>query len=499
LAQDIPQKGSTPSQPPASLQPADEENPSAPNTNAPSITKDSIAGPTDKNMPANKAKFLDGDLMNHVIVMSLSSSVGLVSMFFVDFLDLYFISLLGDSALTAAAGFAGTLLYFNMSITVGLMIATGALASRRIGAGDLEGARRIATNVMAIGCVVGVVFSLFFWIFTPDLLELVGASGEAKQAAIRYLRIVVPAMPIMVIGMVCSGVLRAHGDAKRAMNSTLSMGITNAVLDPIFIFGLNMGLEGAAMASVTARFALMLSTLIPVLKIYGGFTRFEMASLRRNIKSIMGIVGPAILTNIATPVGVVFVTRTIAAYGDMAVAGYSVIARLMPLAYCVIFALSGAVGPIIGQNYGALRYDRVRGTLRKSIQFAGAYTFAAWILLFLSHGFIADQFGLTGIGRSLLFWFGAIAAPLMLFNGILFVTNAACNNLDRPLWSTILNWGRNTIGIVPFVWIGARIADAPGVLIGQYAGSILFAALGVFLVNRLIDDYEAGRLSPKRD
>lgn len=159
--------------------------------------------------------------MRHIIVMSLSASVGLIALFVVDFIDLYFISLLGDTALTAAVGFAGTLMAFGLSVSIGLMIAMSALGARRIGAGDETGARTMATSVLTLGGLVGVVFAAIFWIFAPQLLALLGASGDTQLSAVRYLRIVMPTMPIMALAMICSGLLRAHGDARRAMNVTL--------------------------------------------------------------------------------------------------------------------------------------------------------------------------------------------------------------------------------------------------------------------------------------
>ena len=143
--------------------------------------------------------------MRHVVVMSLSASLGLLSFFIVDFVDLYFISLIGEAALAAAVGFAGTLIFFNMSITIGLMIAMSALAARKIGEGDEAGARLIATNVLVFGLIIGVVISSLFWYYTPSLLDMIGAVGETKDYAVSYLRIVVPSMPIMVTAMVCSG------------------------------------------------------------------------------------------------------------------------------------------------------------------------------------------------------------------------------------------------------------------------------------------------------
>ncbi|MEM1192213.1 MAG: MATE family efflux transporter [Pseudomonadota bacterium] len=438
---------------------------------------------------ASTARFLTGNLMRHIIVMSLSASVGLIALFVVDFIDLYFISLLGDTALTAAVGFAGTLMAFGLSVSIGLMIAMSALGARRIGAGDETGARTMATSVLTLGGLVGVVFAAIFWIFAPQLLALLGASGDTQLAAVRYLRIVMPTMPIMALAMICSGLLRAYGDARRAMNVTLFSAVANGILDPILIFGFGLGLDGAAWASVLARLTMCATAAAPIVRHYGGFAPVRIERILQHVRPIFGIAAPAILTNLATPVGVVFVTRAIAGFGDDAVAGYSVLSRLMPLAFCVIFALSGAVGPIVGQNFGAGQFDRVRETIVKSIQFTAIYTAGMWAALFAGQGFIADQFSINGVGREIIFWFAAVAAPLLVFNGVLFVCNAVLNNLDRPLWSTYLNWGRNTLGVIPFAMVGAQLSGAPGIVVGQYAGGIVFAAIGLWISLRLVDHY----------
>lgn len=453
----------------------------------------------EKPNPGNRpAKFLQGDLMRHIIIMSASSSIGLVSIFLVDFIDLYFISLLGRKELAAAVGFAGTLIFINMSITIGLMIAMGALAARRLGQGDEKEARRIATSVSVIAVFIGAMSGGLFWIYAPELLELLGASGETRDLGVRYLRIILPTAPVSALAMVASGLLRAHGDARRAMNATLAMGGVNAILDPIFIFGLSLGLDGAAYASVCARFAMLATAMWPVFRHYGGLAPFDLAHFRRDLAPVFAIAGPAILTNIATPIGTGIVTRAIAPFGDGAVAGYAVIGRLTPLFFCVIFALSGAVGPIIGQNFGSRKYDRIRETFTKSLFFTGAYTLVAWAALFALSGFISRAFNLDTAGSQVVFWFALVAAPLFFFNGALFVSNAAFNNLNRPFWSTMLNWGRNTLGIAPFVILGAHYGGAPGVIIGQAVGAVAFAVLGVWLSYRLVKAFETGAVDPEK-
>jgi len=227
----------------------------------------------DKSHAPKRAVFLEGDLMRHVTVMSLSASVGLISIFLVDFVDLLFIAKLGNPALTSAVGFAATVLYITFAVTLGLNIACSALSARLIGQGDLEGARKLATSAVAFGVGLSLVVATVFWLAAPALLALLGATGEAHSNAVSYFRIVVMAMPVATVGMMTAGLLRAHGDARRAMTVTLVAGAVNAVLDPIFIFYFGWGLEGAAIASVCARFATLATALYPVINIMAGSRR----------------------------------------------------------------------------------------------------------------------------------------------------------------------------------------------------------------------------------
>lgn len=449
-------------------------------------------------MANERAIFLEGNLLRHITIMSASASIGLVSMFLVDFADLLFISMLGEQELAAAVGFAGTVLFFTLSVSIGMTIATSALVAQRLGQGAPVEARKIATSVLVFGLITTSILAVLCWVYAPVLLGLIGAKGSTADLAVRYFRIVVTAMPIAAVGMMATGILRAHGDARRAMTVTLTAGAVNAILDPILIFGFGLGLDGAAYASVAARIATLLTALVPIFRHYGGFAKIDAARFRTDLKPIIAIAAPAMLTNVATPIGNGFVTRAISEFGDSAVAAMAVTGRLMPLAFCVIFALSGAVGPIIGQNFGAKQFDRVRGTLIRSVQFTTAYVAVMWIILLLGHGAISNAFSLNAEGARIVLWFALVVAPLFVFNGTLFVSNAAFNNLRRPLFSTALNWGKNTLGVVPFIYVGAQLGGAPGVLIGQALGGVLFGLLGFGLAYRLVHRYETGKADPDK-
>lgn len=196
---------------------------------------------------------------------------------------------------------------------------------------------------------------------------------------------------------------------------------------------------------------------------------------------------PAVLTGIAIPVGNGYVTAEVAVFGDQAVAGWTIISRLVPVAFGVLFAMSGAIGPIIGQNFGAGAFDRVRRTIVDAMIVTGLYTLAISLVLFFARDAIVAIFGASGVAADLVIFFCVFLAISYIFNAGLFVSNAAFNNLGFPLVSTLFNWGRATLGTVPFVWIGANIGGAKGAIAGFAIGAIPFGIAALFLCLRLIN------------
>lgn len=248
-------------------------------------------------------RFTEGNLFVHVAVMSLTASVGLMAIFAVDFVDMVFISWLGQAELAAAVGYAGAILFFTTSAGIGMSIAAGALVSRAVGARDPALARLRATNALVHGLAFGAVFAAVVWLSLGPLVRLLGATGATEAHAVHYLAIIVPSQPFLMLGMMGGAILRAHGDARRAMTATIWGGAVNAVLDPILIFGLGLDLTGAALASVAARLTIAALALRPMLRHHGGLDRPTAAGLRDDLRPVWVIAAPAMLTQVTTPVG----------------------------------------------------------------------------------------------------------------------------------------------------------------------------------------------------
>lgn len=436
-----------------------------------------------------RSHFAEGSTMRHVVVMSTTGAAGLMALFLVDLIDMFFLSLLGEEELAAAIGFAGTILFFTVSVAIGLSIAMGALVSGAIGRGDRTRAKRLVINNYVFGFTVALILAILLWPAIPALLTLIGAEGRTHDLATGYLRILIPSMPLLSLGISSGGVLRAVGDAKRAMYITLAGGAANLVFDPIFIFALEMGVDGAAVASLIARVTIAATGLYGVVRVHRLLGSFDFQAFRQDIAPISKIAGPAVLTNVATPIGNAYVTATIAQFGVGAVAGAAIVGRITPLAFALFFSLSGAVGPIIGQNFGAHRFDRVNRTLMDSLIFAGGYTLLLWALMVLGQDLIITIFAAGPEAAPMIHAFCVWVVPLTFFLGALFVSNAAFNNLGRAFYATITNFGRASVGTIPFVYLGAQIDGAVGALIGQALGAMVFGIISMavcfWLVARL--------------
>ncbi|ABG31685.1 multidrug transporter MATE [Roseobacter denitrificans] len=415
--------------------------------------------------------------MGHVVRMTATGAFGITFVFLVDAANLVWIAQLGDPRLVAAIGFAFAIQFFSVSSGVGLMIASTAMVSRSIGEGNREKARMQAGAAIVTAALIQAVVATLVILLRHDLLALAGATGETAAMAARYLLITMPSLVVMAIGLIASGVLRADGFGAKAMYTTLLSGTLLMVIDPVLILGFGWGLDGTAIGLWLFRAALMGLGLYFAVWQNKLIARPDLAAVRCVLPLYLAIAVPAIATQMATPVGNYLLTMVMAPFGDDAVAAWAVVGRLTVVVFGGIFALSGAIGGIFGQNFGAGNYARLRSTYRDALVFCLIYTLTMWCALFWATPYVSAVFGLTGQGAEVLHAFTLIGVGGFVFAGPLFVANAAFNSLGRPSRSTLLNWSKEAVLGWPAAAALALSFGASGVIYGQAFASMLVGTL----------------------
>lgn len=444
-------------------------------------------------------------MLRHVVVMSGSGAIGLLAVFAVDLINMIYIAHLPDRREMAAIGFAATFAFFQQALSIGLTVGVVAASSQALGARRRGRARRIAASGTVTILAASVAVGLATIALRRPALHLLGAEGVVADHAARFLLETACGLPGMYLGMLGSGLLRCAGDARRSMGNALAGAAASALLDPLLIFGLGTwsgwGLDGAAASTVLSRSLVAWLGMGSAIRIHRMVGRPRRDRLRADLRRIGAVAGPAIATNLATPFGTAVTTHVIARFGVPAVAGQVTIDRISIFAFGFVYALTGAVGPIIGQNLGAGRLERVRATLQASFAVTIAWVLVAWGLLAAGCPLVLWAFSAAGETAALIALFCHWLAGSFIFTGSLFVANAAFNNLGRPMLATAFNWGRATLGTVPFVLAGAHWGGARAVLVGQAIGATLFgiaAACSAFnVVDRLRNHQAAG--VPTRD
>lgn len=431
---------------------------------------------------SNAHNLVEGSIQKSLIRMTTPMIIGMLMLFTFSLVDTWFISFLGTESLTAIS-FTFPLTFTVMSLAIGLGIGASAVVAKCIGQSDFEKAKEAATVINYISFILATVIVGLCWWFMDDLFGLMGASDELMVPIREYMTVWFPGSIFMVCIMTGNSVLRACGDTKTPSILMAGAGLINAALDPILIFGVGpfpeLGIQGAAWATVIAwsiGFAYLSYLLIIKLKLVSPSlpSRHAMQSSGRDMLRI-GI--PAAGANMMTPLAAGIMTAIAASFGDTAVAAFGVGARLEPMATLLVLAMSSSLPPLISQNYGGGRVDRIEEAYALSIKFIMAWQLLLYVLLAFSAGFIANIFSDDAeviAGIKLFVWIMPLGYGLQ---GIIILSNSSLNALHRPLSALYLSVARFFIFYVPLAYAGSQLYGLPGFFAGAVCGNFLMAMI----------------------
>ncbi|WP_122867598.1 MATE family efflux transporter [Pseudomonas viridiflava] len=444
-------------------------------------------------MAAASAIFTEGPVSRHVMGTASTSGLSLFAVFLVDILTLVYVSMLHDPVLLAAVGIAKVMMFINMSLASGFIIAATAVLSARIGHRVTKSVTRLCASLMLMILVVSGFAAVLQLVLMVPITHWLGAEAAVYEAARGFIWLALPATVLQAVMQMAAQMLRTAGDNHRALGVVLSGAATLAVADPFFIFGLGLGLEGAGLA-----FALS-GCVSACLGVYWVRKRIGL-TFSRNLKLLRNHAGrtfklalPAMAANLATPVGLAYLVASLSAFGTSALAAMSVMDRVLQFSYCAFFALPGALAPILGQNIGAQRDDRVRQAIVFTRRLVVGYGLAVWLVLLVFSGTIADIYQLEGEVRTVFLNYCRLGGGLWVIIGLDFVAIAVFMTMNRSWLVAVFAWLRATLGTVPFVYVGAHWFGGSGAVPSMFAGNAMIASISIFVASLIAKRFFASR------
>jgi Na+-driven multidrug efflux pump len=269
-----------------------------------------------------------------------------------------------------------------------------------------------------------------------------------------------------------------------------SAGLINAVLDPIFIFGVGpipaMGIQGAAIATLIS----WVFGLVLVLYLVGvkrQLIHTKLLSLKTFIVSSKGILHiglPAAGANMLTPIAAAILTAIVANYGESAVAAFGVGSRIESIACLVVLAMSMTLPPFISQNFGAGNMHRVEQSYKASVKFVLAWQLLIYVILVLLAPFIADVFSKEQAVADIIVLFIWVLPLGYGLQGIIILTNSSFNALHKPMVALMLSIIRLFVCYVPLAYVGSVYYGIEGFFIGGVFGNFIMAMISYRLFDK---------------
>lgn len=449
-------------------------------------------------------RLTEGPVRRHVWSLTLPMTIGILAMVTKNLVDTYFVAQLGTSALSAIS-FTFPIVMLMMSVTIGLGAGASSVVSRVIGQGDPAQVQRHSTDAIVLAILVMGAVCLAGLGFIRPLFFALGARGEVLDLVVDYMKPWFLGLMFLVIPMVGNSLCRAAGDARLPGLIMVGSAGLNALFDPFLIFGWwgapELGIAGASTATVCSNvFATMGSlALLHYKERMLTFRPPQVQDVILSWRPMLAIGLPAAAANMVNPLGVAFLTALLARISDSAVAGYGVASRLEGLSLIALLALSSAIGPIVGQNLGARRMDRVDEAMRTSFRICiQVGTVTAALLAVLGPLVVPTFDDATAVQSTAILYLWMVPITFSGY-GINIVQAAAFNAIGKPTLAAALTVSRMFLVILPVAWVLVSITGSPmAVFAGTVVGNIVGGTLGWLGSRRMMRQFKS-TAEPPRD
>ena len=446
-------------------------------------------------MKVNKKMELLGSapIPKALMALGIPTMIGMMINALYNLVDAYFVGGLGESQMGAIS------IVFPLGqvvVGLGLLFGNGAASylSRLLGRGDQDTANKVASTALYSSVSIGAAVILLATIFLKPILRLLGATDTIMPYAITYARIYVLSSIFNIFNVTMNNIVTSEGAAKTTMCALLTGAVLNIGLDPVFIYVLEMGVAGAAIATAISQ---VVSTMVYLAYIFGKKSAFTFSvkafgPTREMMAEILKIGVPTLIFQLLTSLSIALINRAAKGYGDAVIAGMGAVTRVTSMGTLVVFGFLKGFQPIAGFSYGAKKFDRLREAIRTSIIWSTAFCVIVGLLMALLSTQIVSQFTkgnaeMISVGQKSLM---ANGFSFILF-GYYTVYSSLLLALGKGRAGFILGACRQGICFVPVILILPAIWGINGILYAQPVADVFSAAITVWMAMRLHKELNA--------
>ncbi len=429
--------------------------------------------------------------------------IGLLVQALYNVVDTFFVGLTYGADSVQAIGGLSIAFPVQMIITAfGIVLGTGgsSIISRALGARDNEKAERVLGNVFSLSLILSILIVIPCLLYLDPILKIFGATSGVLPYARDYLKYIILGGIFFVFGVAVQNIVRSEGNAHLAMNAMLIGGGLNILLDPFFMFGFGMGVEGAAIATVISQAIASVWLLLYYLKGKGA-VQFRSKTLKPDsgiIKDIGAIGLGSFVMECSSSVMMIFVYNALATYGgDVAIAVFGVVMKINSFIFLPLLGMGFGLQPVVGFNYGAKRYGRIVEAVKLSLVVATAFGVLGLLIVYL----FAEKLLIIFSADPEYLELGKIAVKIMVLGtpliGLNVVTSILFQALGKAKSAFLLSISRQLLFLIPAVVLLPRLYKLDGVWAAFPVSDLLAFMLSGFMLLRIYRIFKERKVSSK--
>lgn len=440
----------------------------------------------------NKHNFMETENITKLLIkFSLPAIIGMLVNALYNVVDRIYIGNIKDIGHLGIAGVGLTFPIVVLNFSFALLIGIGAAAciSLRLGQKKKEEAEKFLGVAVFLAIVISIIFVIIIYAYIDKIIILIGGSLETFQYAKVYLWYLTLGAPAVIIGNTLNAAIRSDGSPKMSMATLLIGAIINIALDPIFIFYLNLGVKGAAIATIISQYASAIWTIyyfsssLGKMKIYKKYIKYNF----EKIKEICMLGSSAFAIQVGFSLVTYSLNRVLKEYGgDISIGAMAIIQSIMTFMTMPVFGINQGILPILGYNYGAKKYARVKETMFKAIFFATVictigFLTSRYLGLYLVRIF-TDNKELENLAIYGLKIY-TIAFPIV---GFQIISSIYFQAIGKPKMSLVISSSRQILFMIPSLFILARLFGLMGVWYATSVADTLSTLVTFILIRKEI-------------